>query len=91
METDAAGNVSAVLPAANLPPESTGPVVLLSAHLDTVFPAETKLIPTLDGDRLTVPGACDNGAGVVGMLAIAHALLHAGVELPAPLIFLGNV
>jgi acetylornithine deacetylase/succinyl-diaminopimelate desuccinylase-like protein len=91
METDAAGNVSSVLPAANLPPESTGPVVLLSAHLDTVFPAETKLIPTLDGDRLTVPGACDNGAGVVGMLAIAHALLHAGVELPAPLIFLGNV
>ena len=37
IETDAIGNVFGVLPAAQLPPESTGPVVLLSAHLDTVF------------------------------------------------------
>ena len=74
-----------------LPPESTGPVVLLSAHLDTVFPAETPLNPAVDGERLAAPGACDNGAGVVGMLAIAHALVEAKVELAAPLIFLGNV
>ncbi len=45
----------------------------------------------VDGDRLLAPGACDNGAGVVGMLAIAHALLQAKVELPVPLIFMGNV
>ena len=91
VETDAAGNVIGVLPAAKLPPESTGPVVLLSAHLDTVFPAGTPLHPVLEGDRLEAPGACDNGAGVVGMLAVVHALLHAGVELPAPLVVLGNV
>jgi tripeptide aminopeptidase len=66
-------------------------VVVLSAHLDTVFPAETPLNPIQDGDRLAAPGACDNGAGVVGMLAIANALIKAGVELPAPLILLGNV
>jgi acetylornithine deacetylase/succinyl-diaminopimelate desuccinylase-like protein len=91
IRTDAAGNVLASLPAANLPPESTGPVVLLSAHLDTVFPADTPLRPVVNVDRLIAPGACDNGAGVVGMLAIAHALLHAKAELPAPLIFVGNV
>jgi acetylornithine deacetylase/succinyl-diaminopimelate desuccinylase-like protein len=91
IEIDAAGNVLGVLPAAGLPPESTGPVVVLSAHLDTVFPADTPLNPVLHGDRLTAPGACDNGAGVAGLLAIAHALLHAGIELPAPLIFVGNV
>jgi acetylornithine deacetylase/succinyl-diaminopimelate desuccinylase-like protein len=45
----------------------------------------------LDGDRLQAPGACDNGAGVVGMLAIAHALIQAKAELPALLIFVGNV
>src|SRR5208337_1557497 len=33
VDTDAAGNVFAMLPAAKLPPESTGPVVVLSAHL----------------------------------------------------------
>jgi tripeptide aminopeptidase len=91
VETDEAGNVFGWLPAAKLPPESTGPVVVLSAHLDTVFPAETPLKPVVDGDRITAPGACDNGAGVAGMLAIARALVEAKVELAAPLIFLGNV
>jgi acetylornithine deacetylase/succinyl-diaminopimelate desuccinylase-like protein len=91
VHTDEVGNVFGVLPAAKLPPESTGPLVVLSAHLDTVFPADTPLNPVVDGDRLEAPGACDNGAGVAGMLAIAHALIEAKAELPAPLIFLGNV
>jgi acetylornithine deacetylase/succinyl-diaminopimelate desuccinylase-like protein len=89
--TDSLGNVLGWLTAAKLPPESTGPVVVLSAHLDTVFPAETPLNPVVDGDRLTAPGACDNGAGVAGMLAILHALIRAEVELPATLLFMGNV
>jgi acetylornithine deacetylase/succinyl-diaminopimelate desuccinylase-like protein len=91
VETDEAGNVFGWLPAAELPPESTGPVVVISAHLDTVFPAETSLKPVVDGDRLAAPGACDNGAGVAGMLAIAQALVKAKAELAAPLIFMGNV
>jgi acetylornithine deacetylase/succinyl-diaminopimelate desuccinylase-like protein len=91
VETDAAGNVLGILPATILPSESTGPVVLLSAHLDTVFPADTPLHPVLAGHRLEAPGACDNAAGVVGMLAVIHALLRAGVQLPAALVVLGNV
>jgi len=91
VESDALGNVFAVLPASSLPPESTGPVVVLSAHLDTVFPAETPLRPVVDGDRLEAPGACDNAAGVIGMMALAHALVQSKAALPAPLIFLGNV
>jgi tripeptide aminopeptidase len=95
VHTDTAGNVLATLPAASLPAESSGPLVILSAHLDTVFPAGTPLIPLLseaDGiGRLQAPGACDNAAGVVGMLAIAHALVQAKLVLAAPLIFLGNV
>src|SRR5580698_5799479 len=38
---DEVGNVFGLIRAASLPPESTGSVVVLSAHLDTVFPAET--------------------------------------------------
>jgi acetylornithine deacetylase/succinyl-diaminopimelate desuccinylase-like protein len=91
VNADEIGNVLGFLPAANLSPESTGPVVVLSAHLDTVFPAETPLNPVVNGDRLEAPGACDNGAGVVGLLAIAHALVESQVELPASLLFLGNV
>src|ERR1019366_8659906 len=91
LQTDAVGNIFGWLPAASLPTESTGPVVVLSAHLDTVFPAGTPLHPVVDGDRLQAPGACDNGAGVVGMLAIAHALVQSKAEFPARLLFLGNV
>jgi tripeptide aminopeptidase len=91
VEIDGIGNVRGILPARQLPPESTGPVILLSAHLDTVFPLETPLNSVLDGDRLAAPGACDNGAGVAGLLAIVHAMQHAQIELPVPLVFLGNV
>ncbi|HTX40033.1 MAG TPA: M20/M25/M40 family metallo-hydrolase [Bryobacteraceae bacterium] len=91
VQIDGAGNVIGILPAAKLPAESTGPVVLLSAHLDTVFPAGTPLHPVFEDDRLVAPGACDNAAGVAGMLAILSALIHAGLELPAPLVVLGNV
>jgi len=88
---DSIGNVLGTIPAASLPPDSTGPVVVLSAHLDTVFPAETPIRPVIEGDKLSAPGACDNAAGLAGLLAIACALRNAGVELPVPLIFLGNV
>ncbi len=95
IQTDAVGNVLGFLPAARLPAESSGPVVVLSAHLDTVFPAETPLNPITsraDGStRLSAPGACDNAAGVAGMLAIVHALIQAKVELAAPLVVLANV
>jgi acetylornithine deacetylase/succinyl-diaminopimelate desuccinylase-like protein len=95
IQTDALGNVIGFLPAAKLPPESSGPVVVLSAHLDTVFPAGTPLHPVVSrvngSNRLTAPGACDNAAGVAGMLSVVHALIHAKVELAAPLVVLANV
>ncbi len=95
IQTDAIGNVTAWLPAAHLDAESSGPVVVISAHLDTVFPAGTPLHPVLrqtnGEDRLEVPGASDNGAGIAGLLAVAAALAHSGFEIPAPLVFLGNV
>ena len=95
VQTDAIGNVLGFLSAAKLPPESSGPVVVLSAHLDTVFPAETPLKPILSHTngttRLAAPGACDNAAGVAGLLAIVHALVQAKVALAAPLVVLANV
>jgi tripeptide aminopeptidase len=91
VEIDSVGNVFGEL--GGQLPES--PVILLSAHLDTVFPASTPLEPVLKEDRLEAPGACDNGAGVIGMLAVAHALTQNFAEsqmpLGARLIFVGNV
>src|ERR1700733_5157026 len=65
--------------------------VLLSAHIDTVFPLHTPIIPLVDNNRLEAPGACDNGAGVAGLLALAAALDSCGIDLPCDLLFAGNV
>jgi acetylornithine deacetylase/succinyl-diaminopimelate desuccinylase-like protein len=67
------------------------PLVLLSAHIDTVFPQHTLLAPVLEGSRLAAPGACDNGAGVVALLALAAALTRTGLEPDEDILFAGNV
>jgi tripeptide aminopeptidase len=95
IRTDEVGNVLGFLYPANHAPESTGPIVVLSAHLDTVFPPGTAIHPRRtekDGiDRLEAPGACDNGAGIAGLLALAKAAMQGPVDPPVPLLFLGNV
>jgi len=91
VETDAAGNVFGIIVAADSAPAANGPVVILSAHLDTVFPADTPLEPVVEDDRIEAPGACDNASGIIGMLAIAHALSESKMELGATLVFCGNV
>ena len=67
------------------------PVVLLSAHLDTVFPAGTDCTPREECTRIACPGACDNGAGLAALLALAAAIQQAGAELPCTLLFAANV
>jgi acetylornithine deacetylase/succinyl-diaminopimelate desuccinylase-like protein len=95
IQIDQVGNVIGILPAAKLPAESSGHVVVLSAHLDTVFPVGAVLKPEVNrvngSLQLNAPGACDNGAGVAGMFAIVHALIHARVSLAVPLVVLANV
>ncbi|MBV8674063.1 MAG: M20/M25/M40 family metallo-hydrolase [Acidobacteriaceae bacterium] len=65
--------------------------VLVSAHIDTVFPADTPIEWKLEDTRLEAPGACDNGAGVVCMMAMAAALAHAGIDHACDVVFAGNV
>jgi acetylornithine deacetylase/succinyl-diaminopimelate desuccinylase-like protein len=93
VSTDEVGNVYAEFPGAESGESS--PVLLLSAHLDTVFPASTPLDAVLKDDRLEAPGACDNAAGVIGMLGIAHSLVRSFAETQTPLgatlVFVGNV
>ncbi len=86
---DEAGNALAILPAES--GAEAGPVLLLSAHLDTVFAAGTPTIPTEDGPRILGPGACDNGAGLTALLALAAALRFAGIAPPLPILFAANV
>ncbi len=90
VEIDAIGNVFGMLPSPSTETART-PVVLLSAHLDTVFPADTPLDINVQDERIEAPGACDNASGVIGMLAIARAMVAAQLTPPATLVFCGNV
>jgi tripeptide aminopeptidase len=72
-------------------PSVNEPFILLSAHLDTVFPAGTDTTPTENGPCILGPGACDNGAGLTALLAIIAALRHARIEPPQPILFAANV
>lgn len=65
--------------------------VLLSAHLDTVFPAGTVLNVHREQDKLVGPGISDNGAGLVAMLAIATALHESPLQTTSPILFVANV
>jgi acetylornithine deacetylase/succinyl-diaminopimelate desuccinylase-like protein len=65
--------------------------VALSAHIDTVFPANTPLNIRQQGSRIYGPGVSDNGAGVVAMLAIAALLRSVRIRHALPFVFIGNV
>jgi tripeptide aminopeptidase len=69
------------------------PCILLSAHLDTVFPEGTHCDPTEspDSPRIHAPGICDNAAGLSALLGIAAALQYARIEPPIPILFCANV
>src|SRR5438270_3108565 len=65
--------------------------VALSAHIDTVFPANTPLNIRQQGSRIYGPGVSDNGAGVVALLAIAALLRNVRLRHALPFVFIGNV
>jgi len=71
--------------------EEFRPCTLFSAHLDTVFPAAAIGEPVQDGNRLTIPGASDNCAGITALLGVAAAMRAAGLKPVTDILFACNV
>src|ERR1700680_888136 len=65
--------------------------VALSAHIGTVFPANTPLNIRQQGSRIYGPGVSDNGAGVAALLGIAALLRAVRIRHALPFVFIGNV
>ena len=70
---------------------SDNEIVLLSAHMDTVFPAGTNVKVHRDGNRMTAPGISDNGTGIAALVAIARAIESAHLKPVRTILFAGNV
>ena len=66
-------------------------ILSISAHLDTVFPANTPLNIRQQGTKLYGPGIADNAAGVTALLAIVAAVENFNLPHQDSLLFIGNV
>jgi acetylornithine deacetylase/succinyl-diaminopimelate desuccinylase-like protein len=93
LTTDDVGNVIAHAPGSPrfVGPGSGGRPIVVSAHLDTVFPAGTNTRVTRDGDRLLGPGISDDARGLAALLALSRACLAAGLEFSAPILVVATV
>ncbi len=67
-------NIHNVIGWLNPPQDNTNPIILVSAHLDTVFPADTDLSLERRGNRVYAPGIGDNSLGVGAVLLLAEVL-----------------
>ena len=83
---DAEGNVIGERPGA-----SARPNVVMSAHLDTVFPKGTNVKVRRQGYILRGPGIGDDCRGLADLVAVARALNHASVTTPGTITFVGTV
>ena len=66
-------------------------VILLAAHLDTVFPAGTDVRVKRHGNRLTAPGVADNGAGLAALAGVARALSESRIQTTKTIVLAGDV
>ena len=66
-------------------------IVLLTAHLDTVFPPNTDVHARRQGDRIVAPGISDNGTGLAALVAIAKAMNVAHIKPQDTILFAANV
>jgi tripeptide aminopeptidase len=83
---DAEGNVIGERPG-----EPGGPVVVISGHLDTVFPEGTDVKVKREGTVLRGPGIGDDCRGLAVVLAVAEALDAAKVKTRGTILFVGTV
>jgi acetylornithine deacetylase/succinyl-diaminopimelate desuccinylase-like protein len=66
-------------------------IVLVTAHLDTVFPAGTEIHVKREGERMLAPGISDNGTGLAALVAVVRAMRVAKLQPQRTILFAANV
>jgi tripeptide aminopeptidase len=86
VRVDDEGNVLGVRPG-----RTARPHLVLSAHLDTVFPEGTDVRVTRAGEVFRGPGIADDCRGLAVVLTVARVLDAARIETEGPITFVGTV
>jgi len=71
--------------------ESEEPLLVMSAHLDTVFPEETDVKVRRVGSRLCAPGIADDAAGLAALIGLIQTLNSAEIRLRGAIAFVATV
>jgi len=85
VEIDAVGNVT------GLRKGGGEGLIIVSAHLDTVFPEGTPVKVRREGDKLFAPGVGDDSTGLATQLAFINAMSAADIRTKADILFVGTV
>ncbi|MBA2340202.1 MAG: M20/M25/M40 family metallo-hydrolase [Pyrinomonadaceae bacterium] len=67
------------------------PLLVVSAHLDTVFPEGTDFTVRREGAKLFAPGIADDGCGLVALTAILEAMNGCDIKTEGSVLFVGTV
>jgi acetylornithine deacetylase/succinyl-diaminopimelate desuccinylase-like protein len=85
--TDAEGNVYGTLKGS----AKSSDVFIVTAHLDTVFPAGTNVKVKREGNKLSAPGIGDDTSSLPVLLGFVRAIKAAGFTPTTDIVFMGNV
>jgi acetylornithine deacetylase/succinyl-diaminopimelate desuccinylase-like protein len=85
VETDPEGNVTALRKGAGKG------LLVVNAHLDTVFPEGTNVKVKRQGTRLSAPGVGDDTRGLALLLSLARTMDAAKIQTASDILFVGNV
>ena len=83
---DETGNVLA-----RLTGKGNGKPLIVSAHMDTVFPADTDLRVKRQSERVYGPGLGDNSLGVAALFGLLWSLRERNIPLSGDVWFVANV
>ncbi|MGH9767473.1 MAG: M20/M25/M40 family metallo-hydrolase [Blastocatellia bacterium] len=86
VHTDSEGNVIGFYRG-----ESEEPLLIMSAHLDTVFPEDTDVKVRRTGSRLCAPGIADDAAGLAALVGLIQTLNSAEISLRGSIAFVATV
>jgi tripeptide aminopeptidase len=67
------------------------PLIVVSAHLDTVFSKDTNFNVTRRDNKLFAPGIADDGCGLAALLALAQAIQSERIPIEGSILFVGTV
>ena len=86
VEIDEEGNCLGLLRGASL-----SPLMVVSAHLDTVFSKDADFTVIKRDNKLFAPGIADDGCGLAALIALAQVIQNERIPLEGSLLFVGTV